>query len=55
MYIDADGDQACDSRLAAFLAVHMVKQILDDAYVIANSAIESGKYVVMLQSCISSL
>ncbi|CAB3235649.1 unnamed protein product [Arctia plantaginis] len=40
---DADGDQACDSRLAAFLAVHMVKQILDDAYVIANSAIESGQ------------
>ncbi|XP_075975913.1 uncharacterized protein LOC142976436 [Anticarsia gemmatalis] len=40
---DGDGDPSCNPRLAAFLAVHLVRQILDDAYVIANSASESGQ------------
>lgn len=37
-----DGEPACDPRLAALLAVHLVSQILDEAYIIANAGNEPG-------------
>ncbi|XP_026732139.1 uncharacterized protein LOC113496937 [Trichoplusia ni] len=39
---EVDGEPACDPRLAALLAVHLVSQILDEAYIIANAGNEPG-------------
>ncbi|XP_031762810.2 uncharacterized protein LOC113519025 isoform X2 [Galleria mellonella] len=36
-------EQSYNPRLAALLAVHLVSQVLDEAYVIANAARESGQ------------
>ncbi|CAG9579716.1 unnamed protein product [Danaus chrysippus] len=38
-----DDHDSCDPRDAALLAVHLVSQVLDEAYVIANAAKESGE------------
>ncbi|XP_060802234.1 uncharacterized protein LOC106137631 [Amyelois transitella] len=35
-------EEICDTRLAALMAVQLVRQVLDEAYVIANAANESG-------------
>ncbi|KAM3967132.1 uncharacterized protein ACR2FA_011985 [Aphomia sociella] len=35
-------EQPCNPRLAALLAVHLVSRVLDEAYIIANAARESG-------------
>ncbi|XP_028172214.1 uncharacterized protein LOC114361411 [Ostrinia furnacalis] len=48
-----DGDSNCDPRIAGLLAVHLVSQVLDEAYVIANAATESGqpwRYLAMLKN-----
>lgn len=38
-----DGEQPCDGRVAALLAVHLVSQVIDEASVIANAASETGE------------
>ncbi|XP_035440819.1 uncharacterized protein LOC118269680 [Spodoptera frugiperda] len=40
---EVDGEQACDPRLAAMLAAHLVSQVLDEAFVIANATAEKGE------------
>nr|XP_049693311.1 uncharacterized protein LOC110379945 [Helicoverpa armigera] len=50
---EVDGEQGRDPRVAALLAVHLVSQVLDEAFVIANSATETGgqhwRYQAMLK------
>lgn len=38
-----DDGESFDPRVAALLAVHLVGQVLDEAYVIAVAAHESGR------------
>lgn len=38
-----DDNENYDPRVAALLAVHLVGQVLDEAYVIVNAAEESGR------------
>ncbi|CAH2981796.1 unnamed protein product [Chilo suppressalis] len=48
-----DESDSGETRLAALLAVHLVSQVLDEAYVITNAATESGqpwRYLEMLKN-----
>ncbi|CAH0723734.1 unnamed protein product, partial [Brenthis ino] len=40
---DDDEDSTCNPRVAALLAVHLVSQVLDEAFIIVNAAKESGE------------